>query len=57
MLVGDKLKAVRKPAWETVVGALAVSLPDYPSSIASAVSIAKIDAERERCELQDQLLH
>lgn len=48
MLDSGKLKAGRKPAWEAVVGALAVSGPDYPSSIASAVSIAKIDAERER---------
>lgn len=48
MLVRDKFKAGRKPVWETVVGALAVSGSDYPSSIASAVSIARIDAERER---------
>lgn len=48
MLVKDKFKAGRKPVWETLVGALAVSGSDYPSSITSAVSIAKIDTERER---------
>lgn len=47
MLVRDKFKATRKPSEETLVGALAVSGGEGASSDGIAVSIAKVDAERQ----------